>query len=84
MHHFCHYELLSGLSRTADTGVHVIHNSLLRSRDFPESLMIKIKNMFSYTLSRDYRVAGNRYSRLLFTSEIAFAPICACKKNRRK
>ena len=29
---------------------------------------------FSYTLSREYRVARNRYSRLLFTSEDHFCP----------
>ena len=43
-----------------------------------------LKNYSFYTLSREYRVAGYRYSRLLFTSvKIAFAPICACSDNRR-
>ena len=36
--------------------------------------------MVSYTLSREYRVARSRYSRLLFTSEDR---LCACKNNRR-
>ena len=38
---------------------------------------------FSYTLGREYRVMRLRYSRLLFTSEDRFAPICTCKNNRR-
>ena len=37
----------------------------------------------SYTLNREYRVMRNRYSRLLFTSEDRFGPICAYKKNQR-
>ena len=38
---------------------------------------------FSYTLSREYWVVRNRYSRFYSLVKIAFAQICACKNNRR-
>ena len=41
------------------------------------------KLSISYMLSREYRVARNRYSRLLFTSEDRFAPICVCSNDQR-
>ena len=44
----------------------------------------KVFHMYSYTLSRENRVTGNRYSRLLFTiAMIKIVPICAYKNNRR-
>ena len=62
---------------------HVRHNrwdprSFVHCLSQEGDVLIRISN----TLSREYRVARNLYSRLLFTSEDRFAPICACRNNR--
>ena len=44
-------------------------------------LSVQWLKYISYTLSREYRVVRNRYSRWYSLGKITFVPICVCKNN---